>query len=259
MAEASDRYVIPNLRNACKVLQWMGTQPPGQKVSDFARALKLPATTALRIANTLALEGFLRRDDNRFYLGPQLIYLGSSALAGTDLRDVAQPVLAKLAQVSDETAHLAIPSGLKSLIVAVCDSPHPLRAASRPGTLTDLHCAATGKVFLTWLLLPKLEQIVAAGPLAARTTNTLVTVEALRSELERTRARGYSLDNEEFNYGVRCLAAPVFGAEGAVVAAIGITASALRFTTQRTPEMAGYVQAAAREVTALIGGRPAPA
>jgi DNA-binding IclR family transcriptional regulator len=250
---AGERYVIPNLRNACRILKVLGREPNGLKAADLARVLDIPVTSTLRIMATLHLEGFVRKNNGRFELGPVLIQLGDASLAGTEIRELAIPVLARLTADTDETSHLAIPCDDRALIVAVQDSPHPLRAASRPGFLAELYCSSTGKVFLSYLYRDRLGELLAASRPQARTPHTLTTQSALKPDLDATRQRGYSLDNEEFNPGVRCLAAPVFSSDGTVVAAVGITAATVRFPKARIPEMAARVQAAARELSGLIG------
>jgi len=75
----------------------------------------------------------------------------------------------------------------------------------------------------------------------------------IRRECDLTRKRGYSLDDEEFNLGVRCLAAPVFASDGSVAAAIGVTAATVRFTKERIPEIAVAVRDAATELSRLLG------
>jgi len=255
-ASDAERYVIPNLRNACRILKLLGRSTDGYKVADIARELKIPVTTTLRIMSTLTLEGLARKVDSRFELGPVLIQLGTAALSGTEIRELAQPVLLKLTKVTDETAHLAIPCDDRSLIVAVQDSMHPLRAASRPGFLAELHCSSTGKTFLSFLHYERLAELfpVSAKP-TKRTPRTLTTLAEIRREIEATRKRGYSLDDEEFNPGVRCLAAPVYASDGKVAAAIGITAATVRFTRERIPEMGAHVMAAARELSEHLGYR----
>lgn len=253
-ASDAERYVIPNLRNACRILKLLGRSTDGYKVADIARELKIPVTTTLRIMSTLTLEGLARKVDSRFELGPVLIQLGTAALSGTEIRELAQPVLLKLTQVTDETAHLAIPCDDRSLIVAVQDSLHPLRAASRPGFLAELHCSSTGKTFLSFLHYERLAELFPASVKPTkRTPRTLTTLAEIRREIEATRKRGYSLDDEEFNAGVRCLAAPVYASDGKVAAAIGITAAAVRFTRERIPEMGAHVMAAARELSEHLG------
>ena len=248
-----ERYVIPNLRNACHILKLLGRHPNGLKGADLARDLKIPVTTTLRIMATLGLEGLTRKVEGRFELGPVLIQLGTAALAGTEIRELAAPLLQQLTAVTDETSHLAIPCDDRALIVAVQDSPHPLRAASRPGFLAELHCSSTGKIFLAYLHRARLAEIIAENPPTARTPLTLTALPAIRKEVDLTRKRGFSLDNEEFNPGVRCLAAPVFASDGTVAAAIGITAATVRFPKERIPEMAAKVQAVAGELSRLMG------
>lgn len=248
-----ERYVIPNLRHACRILKHLGQHPEGLKASEVARSLGTPVTSTLRILTTLHLEGFARKVDGRYELGPVLIQLGNAAMAGTEIRELALPLLRRLTAETDETAHVAIPCDERALIVAVQDSPHPLRAASRPGFLAELHCSSTGKLFLAHLYRDKIAEIVAETRPTRRTVSTLTTANELKREAELTLKRGYSLDNEEFNPGVRCLAMPVFGADGTVVAAIGITASTIRFTPERIPEMAAKVGSAAAELSRLMG------
>lgn len=253
-----ERYVIPNLRNACRILKRLGQHPDGLKAAELARELGIPVTTTLRIMTTLQLEGLARKNEGRYELGPVLIQLGTAALAGAEVRELALPVLQRLTATTAETSHLAIPCDDRSLIVAVQDSPHPLRASSRPGYLAELHCSSTGKIFLAFLHADRLAEVLPADSLIARTPHTLTSLAKLRKEAELTRTRGYSLDNEEYHPGVRCLAVPVFGSAGQVVAALGITASTVRFTTARIPEMFEKVRAAAAELSALLGHTAAP-
>ena len=252
-AQSQERYVIPNLRNACRILKLLGSTTESFKAADIGRRLGIPVTTTLRIMTTLHLEGLVRKNGMQFELGPVLIQLGTASLAGTEIRTTALPVLEALTRQIDETCHLAIPCDDRSLIVAVQDSPHPLRAASRPGFLAELHCSSTGKTFLAFLHQSRLEEIVAKSQPTKRTAHTLTTVAEIRRETELTRKRGYSLDDEEFHLGVRCLAVPVYGADGTCVAAIGITAATVRFPRDRIPAMAADVKAAAAELSRLIG------
>lgn len=248
-----NKYIIPNLRNACRVLKLIGQDNRGFKVTELAKPLGIPSTTALRITSTLQSEGLLRKENGLYFLGPVLIHLGSKTLESTELRDLSFPVLQRLSSTTDETAHLALPCDDRSLIAAVCDSPHPLRAASSPGTLTDLYASATGKVFLGFLYRDRIADIVARFPPKGRTSKSLTTVEELEAAADETADRGFGLDDEEFNHGVRCLAAPVRGAQGDVVAAMGITAATLRFSSERIPEMADKVKHAAAELSRLLG------
>jgi IclR family acetate operon transcriptional repressor len=250
---AQERYVIPNLRNACRILKLLGGGPEGLKAADIARRLDIPVTTTLRIMHTLHLENLVRKNGTLYELGPVLIHLGNAALASTEIRSAALPVLRDLTAQVDETSHLAVPCDDRALIIAVQDSPHPLRAASRPGFQAELHCSATGKVLLAFAGPERVTALYTGARPTRRTAHTLTTLAAIRRECDLTRQRGYSLDDEEFNLGVRCLAAPVFASDGTVAAAMGVTAATVRFTKERIPEIAAAVMQAAAELSRLLG------
>ena len=242
-----ERYVIPNLRNACRVLKLLRSHPGGLKASDLARMLGIPVTTTMRIAATLQIEGLVHKFEGRFGLGPALIHLGNAALAGTDIRKISLPLLQKLTLQTTETSHLAVPCNERSLIIAVQDSPHPLRAVSPAGFLTDLHSSSTGKIFLAHVFREQFPQFHTLEPPYKHTARTLTKRADLEREIAAILKHGYSVDNEECHKGVRCVAAPIFSSDGHVVAAIGITAAAVRLPEKQIPVIAAKVRAIAAE------------
>lgn len=247
------KYEIPNVRNACRVLDVLTNEKTGLSIAELTHRLKIPRTSVLRIVSTLESEGVLESDGKRYSLGNALIRFGVRALENCDARVAAQSFLRQLSLDTRETAHLAILANDKSLIVEVCDSPCPVRVASRPGTLVDLHCSSTGKVFLAHLLSDSLDTFYKDRSISSYTSNTNDTIEKIRLDIGRTLAQGYGYDNEEFSEGIRCLASPVYNAFGHVVAAIGITASSLTFTPEKIEEISMRVLSAAAQTSARMG------
>lgn len=250
-----NKYTIPNLMKACKVLKTLSLNPDGLTLPEISEQLEIPRTTTLRILSTFGDEGMTKKVDARFFLGDALIRLGLSAMADLDLRAVCTPVLRDLANSTGETSHLAVLSDENALILEVCDSPHPLRVASRPGTLAALHCSATGKVLVAYSKDGALEACFETQELDQQTPNTLTDIVALRKEMEIVRSRGYAVDEEEFLIGIRCLAAPVWDASGALVAALGITGTASRFTRDKIVPFSQEVIEAAEQVSRSLGAR----
>jgi IclR family acetate operon transcriptional repressor len=246
-------HVIPNLSKACQVLGVLATRRDGVPLLELSQLLNIPRTTTFRILNTFCNHGLALKEEGNYFTGPELARIGLLALGGMSIRDHARPLLTALAHDTGETAHLAIPSALASLIFEVSDSPNPVRAASRAGTLADLHASSTGKIFLAFMDEEERAETLKKLALDRRTKNTITTVGALRAECQRVRAQGYALDDEEYYLGIRCLAAPVRDLHGRVVAAIGITGSTLRFMAARDEEMAGLVLKAADELSSRLG------
>lgn len=249
-------YIIPNLRNACRVLKLLAQEPAGLTVSAIAAELKIPRTTVLRIVTTLCLESLLVEAGGLYRSGPALISLGAKALEQVDLRQAALPVLRRLAAETGETSHLAVETELKSMLVEVCQSPHPIRVGAPSGTLASLHCSATGKVFLAHNHANEIAALFSRLRPQLRTPNTITTAAGMKQEIARILKYGYAVDDEEFYEGIRCLAAPVFDSSGKVVAAIGITGAGSRFLRTDIQRRAAQVMAAAAEISASQGYAP---
>lgn len=249
-----DSYQIPNLIKACQTLTWLAAEPGATSASEVARHLDMPRTSAFRILRTLCATGLLEEVDGKYRRGPGLLRLGLLALESAEINALATPILRDLADASDETAHLAVRAGDQIMILQVADSPHPIRVASRPGTLVEIHCSATGKAILAALAVDDVRMLLAGVRLERRTERTLTALRTLEAELEQVRHRGYAIDDEEYHDGVRCLAAVVRDGRGDAVAAIGVTATALRFTKRKIPAMARLVIQAADALSEAMGG-----
>ena len=250
-----NKYIIPNLKKACNVLKLLTQEPQGLSLNEISERLDIPKTTALRILTTFCGENMASKRDAKYFVGMALVQTGLSGLASMDVRTVAVPVLQDLAQATGETAHLAVLSGDRAMLVEVCDSPHPFRVASRPGTLVPLHCSSAGKVLIAYAIEEDLADFFRGANLETRTPNTITRIDELEEEAERIRSRGYAVDEEEYYPDVRCIAAPVWDDHGDVVAAVGITGTATRFTPEKVEPFSVLVVEAAGRVSEGLGAR----
>ncbi|MEE9367980.1 MAG: IclR family transcriptional regulator [Pontiella sp.] len=248
-----NKYQIPNLGKACDVLKLISNTPGGCLLKDISTELAIPRTTALRITETLLNANFLARTENgKFTLGTSLAQLGVKALDQLDIRGFARPVLQALSVDTGESSHLAMLNSDKSMLVEVADSPHPVRIASRPGTLVELHCSSTGKVFLAFSI-PEPREFCKTLKFTPHTKNTDSSVADVLASIKQTRKVGYAMDEEEYVLGVRCIAAPVTNAYGKTIAAVGITASTSTFTKAKIRTMSVKIKAVASEISASMG------
>jgi DNA-binding IclR family transcriptional regulator len=248
-----EKNIIPNLQNACRLMDYLARAEGGVSLPHVSMELSIPRTTTYRILKTLEAENFVREEGRLFHLGPKLIHLGQVALGELDIRKVAIPHLRGITEEVDETCHFAVPCENHSLILEVSLSSHPLRAVSRPGTMVDLHCSATGKIFIAYLHEAKLKHLCESGRFEARTRHTLTTYAALKREAESVRERGYSMDDEEYHEGVRCLAVPVFDRSGKLVASIGLTAAKQRVPKAKIEAIVDVLRRRAMAVSEEIG------
>jgi IclR family KDG regulon transcriptional repressor len=228
---------IQSLARGLKILELLGQSQDGVSITELAETLKVDKGSASRLVSTLAHYGYAEKDEvtRRFHLGPRVVSLSRSVLTRLPLREAAKPFLRQLMEHTGECAHLAVPAQGKVLYIDQVESPATLRVNAQVGTLNPLHCTALGKVLLAFgdLELP--------ASLEAFTPRTLVDPELLRKALEQVRLQGYAVDDEEFDPGVRCIAAPVFDFRGKTVGSIGISGPATRLTPERLPELAASV------------------
>ncbi len=249
-------YIIPNLINAGRVMKLLAAQP-GLTALQISRALRVPRTTVMRIANSLTREGLLETGDNQTYsLGTVLIYLGTRALDGVDLTGLSKPLLKALSSKTGETAHLAMLSDDRALLLEVCQSPLPIRAGAPAGTMADLHCSATGKIFLAWNFTDTLESFFERVKPQARTERTITTATAMAKECALIRKQGFAMDEEEVYDGIRCVAVPVFNSRGHVHIALGITGVTARLTHKRIPACVAQLKEAAATLSEALGYHP---
>ncbi|MEO2104749.1 MAG: IclR family transcriptional regulator [Actinomycetota bacterium] len=229
------------------------TQRPGATLGELAAAADVPTATAHRLLSALEAEDLVRTTDNHAYhLGSYCLVLGSTYLADIDLRTEARPVLERLVEETGETAHLGVLSGTSMVYVDKVDTSHPVRMYSRVGAVSPVYCTGMGKAILAWADDSTMARIVDSG-LERRTPNTITDPARLRAEMERTRDRGFSIDDIENEDGIRCAGAAVLGADGLPLAAISVAGPASRLPEARLYEIGDMVASAAQELSATFG------
>lgn len=222
-------------------------------VGAMAKELGLNVSTTHRIVRALVNEGFLAQNEEseRYYLSTGALLLGQAAHRNFGL-DVVYPVLQQVAAGTGESVNLGVLSGEVAVVVERIESAKPLRFTQPPGTRVPLHASSMGKALLAFNEAAENRLLRGVKRLDSLTPTTFTSPRELRSELDRTRARGWSIDNEESNLGVRCVAAPICDGSGVARAAIAIQAPAVRVPDERFDELGPEVMRVAKEISALL-------
>jgi DNA-binding IclR family transcriptional regulator len=197
------------------VFKSLARYPSGVTLDELAEQLGSPKSSVHRALATLRRAGLAEQDrDGRYRFGMEALRLAFAYYEGLDERVLVQPALDALAERFGETAHYAHLERGEVVYVAkvMRHDQDGVRLGSRVGGRNPAHCTGVGKLLLAYALpdAAAVEAYAAAHPLVARTPATLVTPEALHADLEDVRRRGYSIDREENEAGVGCVALPVF-------------------------------------------------
>lgn len=240
---------IQSLARGLKILDLLAHARDGMGTTEVASHIDVDKSSASRLLHTLAKYGFVEQDHttSRYRLGPQIVTLGQHLLNRIPLRDHARPYLYELVDNTGECAHLAIIAQGQALYIDQVESSAVLRVESEIGTRSPLHCTALGKVFLSFDSMPIPDRM------ESYTQRTITDRTWLEAQLEQTRKQGYAIDDEEYNYGVRCVAAPVYDHNGDLVGAIGISGPAGRVTLEELDHFGNVVKQTAQTLSSKLG------
>jgi IclR family acetate operon transcriptional repressor len=224
--------------------------------TEIGQQVGLPVPTAHRIVVALSTHGYLVRDPSskRFRLGPAAIALGRAATTANDLPTVASAFLPKLMLATEETSLLTVPTvgNDSSVCLLRFESPHPLRLSVEPGRNLPLHAGASQKAILAYL--PEVDrQRIAHGPLEQFCSSTLVTPDALLSEIESIRTRGWAYSIEETNPGVWGVAIALLNSSGFAVAAVGVAGPQVRLSRDVVKSSVEATRQVVEEMATALG------
>jgi DNA-binding IclR family transcriptional regulator len=160
-----------------------------------------------------------------------------------------------LVESTGETVQLAVLDHLSVLYIRIRESRQAVRMSSSPGSRAPAHCTSVGKVLLAHQPPEVVKQVVDNG-LTRYTENTITSPERLIDELASIRTRGYAIDDEEIEVGLRCVAAPIRDHTGQVTAAISVAAPVQRMTKRNLQTTVPTIIAAADSISKRLGYMP---
>ena len=178
-------------------------------VSELARLTGIPKANTFRIMKTLEELKAVSPKEDGYILGSKMIELGAGAKHNDEFMLVAKPYLQKLSKTCEETVNLGIMFQDYVLLIHTELAEQRSLVASLP-PVTPLYCCSVGKIFLAYQTNKELEHYFKVHHPIKRTINTRTTKEALLQESEKIRRDGIAHDHEEYDYGLSCIAAPIF-------------------------------------------------
>ena len=251
------RNYIEVIERAARVFDCLAEKDDqGVPLPEIVRHTGLVKSSVFRLLFTLGKLGYVERVEPgpRYWLGPRLRSLSAAAFHSRGLTRTALPYMESLLTRFRETVNLGVLDGSEVLYVQVLESPEMFRMAARVGMRSALHSTAMGKALLAYLPLAEREKVL-PHKLQSLTSRTLADRSILLKDLESVRARGYAVDSEEDSQGVRCVGAPILDGAHRVVAAMSVSAPAIRMPADRMQKIARKVSKACLDISRELGWR----
>lgn len=247
------RRSVQSVDRALDLLEALVAAEGEISITALAGRTTLHVSTVHRLLTTLLRRGYVRQnpDTSRYFAGAKLAMLAEGRSRYNELRLRARPLLRALTEQTRETSNLIVLDELTAVYIETVPSPQVVRLFTTLGNRVPLHATGAGKALLAWLPQDRREELIDRIELRSFTQRTIVERPALRRTLDEIRERGFAVDDEEYDEGVRCVAVPV-GPLGAPIAAISVSAPSSRLPRQRCLELAPILRRTSAELAEAL-------
>jgi DNA-binding IclR family transcriptional regulator len=257
MTKASPDSPSVAVERALIMLEAVAQESDGLSNAEISRKLNIPKSSASYILRTLETRGYLTRDEEsgKYRVGLKILSLSRGALGGRDVRGVALPIMRHLTHETGLTCHLAVLDGPDAVYIEKVEPEGFIRMDTWVGRRMRVHATSVGKAMVAHTPQERLEEILRKSGMEKRTPKTITTLPRLLKELEKVRAQGYAVDDEENNLGARCVAAPIFDERGSIEASLGLSGTTQQVSPQTMPRILEALKDAARHISMGMGYR----
>jgi len=249
-------YIAPPVQRAVRLIRHIAEGHPVLNMSETAKALKINRTTLLRLLHTLEAEGFVERSPNGggFQVGLSFLELGARALFSQDLVQVAVPVLTKLAETVQLSAHLGVLDGTDVLYLVRRTPNTPLASNIRVGSRLPAHATTMGRMLLAFMTPLEIETLYSGKTLQRFSEHTATTLSALKARAEQDRRVGIAWSDGYFERGIGSAAVPVFDFADTPLGAINVSGPSSAFAEEaRRRRIGEALRAAGAEISRRLG------
>ena len=253
-----DKLGIQSVNRAITILSLFSHRRPRLGITEISRILNLPKGTVHGLVRTLLNAGFLQQEPEtrKYQLGLKLYEMGITLAVNLEINQKAVGLANKLAKSVSLVSRIAIWDGDSALITLNIDPRSNSLFVHQIGPRIPAYCSSVGKAILAFLNNEELNAYLSRTELIPYTPKTITQKERLLNELEETRQRGYSIDQEETTLGLVCIGAPIFGKGGHLEASISLSGDPGRFRKKQLKGLCEKLIKTAGEISRSMGYFP---
>ena len=253
--EEKKNYYIKSVIKSLNILNLFTDSRQELSISEISKELGLGISTTYRLLGTLKYKNYIEQNAQNLKYKLGIGFLNKTFLVSDNEADIikkSMPYLENLRDFTKESASLAVLDGMSVVYIAKADSFEFLRTNIEIGKKYPAHKAALGRVLLSSLSLNRLNRFFNNKAKFFHGLN----ISELRQDLEKIKEEGIAFDDEECTPGIRCMAAPIIGADGEVSTAISISGPTIRFTLEKIDLWKRELIKVARKISFNLAGTP---
>jgi IclR family pca regulon transcriptional regulator len=248
-AKATKGEFVKSLERGLAVIQAFGADRSKLTLTEVARLTLMTRAAARRYLLSLRAMGYVGSDGKLFWLEPRVLNLGYSYLSSVNWIDFAQPILREVTGSLNESCSASVLDGLEIVYVARSQASRIMSINLGIGTRLPAVVTSMGRVLLAALSPDVLDRLLENIQLRSYTDRTVTTLAAIKSILEAARQNKYAYVDQELESGLRSIAVPIVGSAGQTIAALNVSAQAVRV---KKSEMVGRYLDTLREAAGKI-------
>lgn len=249
-------YLIQAVSHALDLLEQFHGETDELGVTELSKRLKLHKNNVFRLLATLESRGYIEQNrvTENYRLGLKTLELGQTFIRQMGLLRQSKPILESLVGQCNETTYVAILKDLDIIYLDVVETTMTVRVVPRVGSRLPAYCTAAGKVQLAYMSDEEIANYLPTKELKSYTEKTITDRDVLKKQLKVIAEKGYGIDDEELDIGVKCVSAPIRDYTRRIIGAVSISGPSMRFSDERMEkELIPLALQASKEISAKLG------
>ena len=252
----SNRYLIPNVSRALKILEYLAREHEEASLAEIAAAFSIPKNSVFRIIKSLEYYGYVEEEGRKYHVTPRLLYLGYEGMRRKGILESSFDVMHLLRDEVNETVMIGTQLGTQIVIVEQLPPFQFIRFETEVGRRVPMYASAPGKAILAFLPPEEQKLLLSQITFTRYTDKTIPSKSAMLKELKLIRERGYAVDEGEEVAEAHCVGSPILDYRGVPLAALWVVGPDFRLTADKFDHVGPVVSEHALMVSRRFGYDP---
>lgn len=247
--------IVQSVDRALSILEMLSDYEDGLGITDISLKLDMHKSTVHRLLNTLMHKGYIHqcKVTSKYTVTFKLFELGSKKVNKLDISSISKPHLEELMKRTNEVVHLGVRENQDIIYISKVEPEKSIQMYTRIGMRKPMYCTAMGRSIMIDMSESRISDIWNVSEIIKFTDKTITELEDFINFMKDVKNKGYALDNQEIELGIRCISAPIRDYTGNICAAVSISSSILHFTEDKIEEFSKLILEYTNKISRELG------